>query len=86
VSDQANKIDPLRLIAAMVDGDRCVDADGAAVLLGLWSRNGEPNVRKVTDELAHRPDFPKRNPVTRTWRKSELLEWDAEQRRANRAA
>ena len=73
----------LGLIAALVAGDRWLSADAAAVYLGRVSPRGMPNRRGFLERVACRPDFPKPNPVTRSWKKSELDEWAMNQRRAS---
>lgn len=72
----------LALIAALVAGDRWLSADAAAVYLGMLTPKGEPNRRGFLERVACRPDFPKPNPVTRSWKKSELDEWAMNQRRS----
>lgn len=71
----------LTMIAALVAGDRWLNADAAAVYLGLIA-NGKPNRRRFLERIACLPDFPKPNPRTNSWKKSELDEWAEEQRRA----
>lgn len=72
----------LALIAALVAGDRWLSADASAVYLGMMTPKGEPNRRGFLERVACRPDFPKPNPVTRSWKKSELDEWAMNQRRS----
>jgi hypothetical protein len=72
----------LALIAALVAGDRWLSADACAVYLGMVTPKGTPNRRGFLERVACRPDFPRPNPVTRTWKKSEVDEWADEQRRA----
>jgi hypothetical protein len=72
----------LTMIAALVAGDRWLNADAAAVHLGLVSPSGKPNRRRFLERIACLPDFPKPNPRTNSWKKSELDEWAEEQRRA----
>lgn len=74
------------ILAAMIAGDRWLSADGCAAYLGLYSRDGSVNRRAFLERVACKPDFPKPNPVTRTWKKSEIDQWADEQRRVNRAA
>lgn len=71
----------LALIAALLHGDRWLSADAAAVFLGMVTPSGVPNRRGFLERVACRPDFPKPNPVTRSWKKSELDEWAMNQRR-----
>ena len=70
------------LIAALVHGDRWLNADACALYLGMVTPKGQPNRRGFLERVACRPDFPKPNPVTRSWRKSEVDDWADEQRRA----
>lgn len=77
-----NVLSLLRAIAATLEGDRELDAEAAALVLG--------NLAPATFyQYAARPDFPR--PVKigkgRKWRRSELLAWaDKERARQNRAA
>lgn len=70
------------ILAALIDGDRELDAEAAAIVLG--------NLPESTFyQYAARLDFPR--PVKigkgRKWRRSSLLEWaDKERDRQNRAA
>lgn len=73
--------DELTMIAALVAGDRWLNADACAVHLGMLTPEGKPNRRGFLERVACRPEFPKPNPVTRSWRKSELDEWAQEQQR-----
>lgn len=73
--------DELTMIAALVAGDRWLNADACAVHLGMLTPDGKPNRRGFLERIACRPEFPKPNPVTRSWRKSELDEWAQEQQR-----
>ena len=70
------------LIAALVHGDRWLNADACALYLGMVTPKGQPNRRGFLERVACRPDFPTPNPVTRSWRKSEVDDWADEQRRA----
>lgn len=72
----------LTIIAALVAGDRWLSADACAVYLGMVTPKGAVNRRGFLERVACRPDFPKPNPVTRTWKKSEVDEWATEQRRS----
>ena len=73
----------LTMIAALVAGDRWLNADAAAVYLGLVA-NGKPNRRRFLEIVACRPDFPKPLAIgnQKSWKKSELDDWADEQRRA----
>lgn len=78
----------IALIAALVHGDRWLNADACAVYLGMLTPKGEPNRRGFLERVACRPDFP--TPLTlgagKAWKKSEVDDWAEEQRRVNRAA
>lgn len=79
----------LTMIAALVNGDRWLNADACAAFLGMFSPNGKPNRRAFLERIASRPDFPtplRVGEIARSWRKSEVDEWAKEQQRANRAA
>lgn len=74
--------DLIAVIAAMVDGDRYLDVDGARILLG--------NLAPATfRQYAAKPGFPKAVKLGkgRKWRRRELLDWaDRERDRQNLAA
>jgi hypothetical protein len=72
----------LTIIAALVAGDRWLSADACAVYLGMVTSSGKCNRRGFLERVACRPDFPKANPVTRSWKKSEVDNWASEQRRS----
>lgn len=69
-------------LVALLKGDCWIDADACALFLGMIDREGRPNRRAFLERVACRPDFPKRNPVTKSWRKSEVSDWAAEVSRA----
>lgn len=71
----------LTMIAALVKGDRWLSADACAVFLGMITPAGKPNRRGFLERVACRPDFPKANPVTRSWKKSEVDDWAMESRK-----
>lgn len=71
----------LGLLAGMIQGDRWLSADACAVFLGMLTPKGSPNRRGFLERVACRPDFPKPNPVTRSWKKSEVDDWAMNQRR-----
>lgn len=77
-----DKIDTYALIAAMVNGDRWLCADACAMYLGMVTPKGHPNRRGFLERVACRPDFPKPNPITRSWKKSEVDLWAMNQRRS----
>lgn len=71
----------LASLAAMLDGDRALNLDASALLLGI-----APGTFR---QLAAKPGFPRpaRMGKRLTWRRRELLEWwDAERDRQHRAA
>lgn len=81
--------DTIALIAALVHGDRWLNADACAVYLGMVTPKGEPNRRGFLERVQCRPDFPRPLQLSegaRAWKKSEVDDWAEEQRRANRAA
>jgi hypothetical protein len=85
MSEQAT----LSVIAALVAGDRWLNADACAVYLGLRpTKKGEPNRRGFLERIACQPGFPKPLELgaDKVWKKSEVDEWAEEQRRASRAA
>lgn len=74
--------DTYTMIAALVAGDRWLSADACAVYLGMVTPAGKPNRRGFLERVACRPDFPTPNPITRSWKKSEVDEWATNQRRS----
>lgn len=71
----------LAALAAMLDGDRALTVEAAALLLGM-----RPGTFR---QVAAKPGFPRpaRMGKRLTWRRRELLEWwDAERDRQHRAA
>lgn len=85
MSENDEKADKtLALIAALVKGDRWLNADACAVYLGMVTPNGKPNRRGFLERVACRPDFPKALDLgqQKTWKKSEVDDWADEQRRA----
>lgn len=71
----------LAALAAMLDGDRALNLDAAALLLGI-----APGTFR---QMAAKPGFPRpaRMGKRLTWRRRELLDWwEAERDRQNRAA
>lgn len=74
-------IQSLAALAAMLDGDRALNLEASALLLGIAPRTFQ--------KLAARPGFPKAAKMGKrlTWRRRELLEWwETERDRQNRAA
>lgn len=80
----AEKDNTVALIAALVHGDRWLNADACAVYLGMVTPKGEPNRRGFLERVACLPDFPRPLELgqQRTWKKSEVDDWADEQRRA----
>lgn len=78
-----DQIDPLALIASLIQGDRWLNADAAAVHLGMIGKDGKPNRRGFLERVACTPGFPAPMRIGghAAWRKSELDQW-AEARRA----
>jgi hypothetical protein len=76
------KTDTYAMIAALVAGDRWLSADACAVYLGMLTPQGKPNRRGFLERVACRPDFPKPNTITRSWKKSEVDLWAMNQRRS----
>lgn len=76
------------LIAALVAGDRWLNADACAVYLGMVTPKGEPNRRGFLERVACKPDFPAPLEIgaQKAWKKSEVDEWAEDQRRISRAA
>lgn len=76
----------VELLAALIEGDRWLSADGCAAFLGLFKPDGSANRRRFLERIANRPDFPARNPVTGAWKKSEVDRWATNQARLSRVA
>lgn len=78
---QVDSIRALAELAAMIDGDRALNLEAAALVLGIPPRTFR--------QLAAKPGFPRPAKMGKrlTWRRRELLEWwDAERDRQHRAA
>lgn len=78
---EATTLQALAQLAALLDGDRALPLEAAALVLGI-----APGTFR---QLAARPGFPKpaRMGKRLTWRRRELIEWwEAERDRQNRAA
>ena len=73
------------IIAALVEGDRWINADACAVLLGKVKPDGTPNRRWFLENVACLPDFPRKHRISGAWKKSEVMEW-ADSTRFSRAA
>jgi hypothetical protein len=76
----------VEILAALIEGDRWLSSDSCAAYLGLWHKDGTANRRRFLERIACLPDFPAPNPITRTWKKSEVDRWATNQARLNRAA
>lgn len=72
----------LALLAALVEGDRWLSASACAAYLGMTTPKGAVNKRGFLERVACQPDFPSPNPITRSWKKSEVDNWASEQRRS----
>jgi len=75
--------DTLAVLAALISGDRWLNADAAAVHLGMITAHGSPNRRGFLERAASRADFPAplRIGQERKWRKSEIDKWALLRRR-----
>lgn len=82
MSDNTDNV--VTLIAALVHGDRWLNADACALYLGMVTPKGQPNRRGFLERVACRPDFPKALELgqQKAWKKSEVDDWADEQRRA----
>lgn len=82
--DQLSPAEQLALIAALVHGDRWLNADAAAAHLGMFTPKGHVNRRGFLERVACQPGFPV--PLVlgdqKKWRKSEIDAWADEQRRS----
>gem|GEM_PF-1678228 len=69
--------DTLAVLAALITGDRWLNADAAAVHLGMIASNGKPNRRGFLERAASRADFPEPLFIgqERKWRKSDIDKW-----------
>lgn len=75
-----NEPNPLAVIAAMLEGDRALPLEAAALVIGE-----KPGTFR---QLASRPGFPKaaKNAKVLTWSRRELMEWWYAQRDRQNAA
>ena len=73
--------DLLKVLAAMVTGDRWLSADSCAVYLGMFTASGKPNRRGFIERVACLPGFPQPNPITKSWPKSQVEAWAFENQR-----
>lgn len=69
--------EPVSILAALIEGDRWLSADGCAAYLGLFRPNGEPNRKGFMDRICRQPDFP--SPLTlgrsKRWKASLVQAW-----------
>jgi len=81
-----SEADTLAVLAALIEGDRWLSADAAAVYLGMTTSAGRPNRRGFLERVASRADFP--HPLIlgneKKWRKSEVDAWALRRRRQTR--
>jgi hypothetical protein len=77
----------LATLAALIAGDRWLNADSCAVFLGLVV-DSKPNRRGFLERVACRSSFPKPLVIgnEKKWKKSEIDRWAEDERRINRAA
>jgi predicted DNA-binding transcriptional regulator AlpA len=73
--------DPVAMLAAMLNGDRWLNAEACAIFVGAVS------TRAFLERIACKPGFPKPNRATGrpVWKRSEVDEW-MERTRSSRAA
>lgn len=78
----------LSVLAALIEGDRWLNADGCAVFLGLLTPDGQPNRRGFLERVACRPSFPKPLVIgnEKKWKKSEIARWADDERKISQAA
>lgn len=78
----------LSILAALIEGDRWLNADACAVFLGLVTSDGKPNRRGFLERVACRPSFPSALVIgnEKKWKKSEVDRWAEDERKINRAA
>ena len=88
MSDNVPKDYTLITLAATGHGDAWLCADSAAVALGMFTPKGVPNRRGFLEGVACRPGFPAGVQIgnQKKWRKSEVMDWAAEEARINQAA
>ena len=83
----------LATLAALIEGDRWLNADSCAVYFGLIVANGKPNAGKPNrrgflQRVACRHSFPKPLVIgnEKKWNKSEIARWAKDQQRLNQAS
>ncbi len=76
----------LATLAALIEGDRWLNADSCSVVLGLITPEGKPNRRGFLERVACRPSFPAPLQIgnEKKWKRSELLRWADDERRSGR--
>ncbi len=81
------------LLAALIEGDRWLNADACAVYLGLIVPDGKPNAgqpnrRGFLERVACRPSFPKPLVIgnEKKYKKSEVDRWAEDERKISRDA
>ena len=82
--DLSAPLNPVATLAALLDGDRFINADACALLLGM-EKDGKANRDGFMRNIASLPDFPKPlelNSRSRSWLRSEVMTWARNQRRA----
>ncbi|MCC4619340.1 hypothetical protein LL965_04325 [Xanthomonas cassavae CFBP 4642] len=91
--DAAGKDSTLAALAALIEGDRWLNADACAVYLGLIVPDGKPNAgqpnrRGFLERVSCRQSFPAALVIgnEKKWKKSEVDRWAEDERRINRAA
>ena len=77
VMSAAERESEVSLIAALVEGDRWLSADGCAAFLGLFTPKGSPNRKGFMDRIACSSDFPRPLMLgrSRRWKRSHLAAW-----------
>ena len=80
-------------LAALIEGDRWLNADSCAVYLGMVvpagkAGAGKPNRRGFLRRIACRSSFPKPLVIGNEykWRKSEISRWAEDERRISQAS
>ncbi|UYB51213.1 hypothetical protein OCJ37_14585 [Xanthomonas sp. AM6] len=86
--DQHSDAHLLATLAALIEGDRWLNADASAVFLGLVTPSGDPNRRGFLERVACRPSFPAPLIIgnEKKWKKSEIARWADDERKISRAA
>ena len=84
ITPEERECDWPAVIAALVNGDRWLNADGCAMYLGMVTPMGRINRRGFLERIACLPNFPAPVPQTRAWKKSEVERWADAQVRTSR--